>query len=877
MSDSPRNRFGPYEVVGFLGAGGMGEVYRARDRRLSREVAIKVLPKEVLRDSDGFARFVEEARAASSLSHPGIVTVHDVGDEDGQPYIVMELVAGENLRQRLARGPLSSREAAGLGGQVAEALAAAHDRGIVHRDLKPENVVVTAEGRAKILDFGLARRTPPPAARPGDTVEARMKATSAGLIVGTVDYMSPEQVRGEIVDARSDVFALGALLYELLSGTPPFRRATAADTLAAVLVDEPPELPPARAPVDPGLERVVRRCLEKAPGMRFQSARDVAFALEALGTARLPRPSSPALLEGGLRPWRRRAAAAAAALVLGAALFGAGFRLGRPGAPDAPPELTRLTFSRGSIRSARFAPDGRTVVFGAAWDGAPIRLFVAQPGSPEPQRAELPDADVLSVSPSGEMALCVGRRFRSLFEASGTLARAPIGGRAPREVLEAVREADWAPDGDTLAVVRDVDGKARVEMPIGTVLYATDGWVSHPRVSRDGSRVAFLDHPLRWDDRGSVAVVARDGAVARLGGVWQSVGGLAWSPSGKELWYSAAPAGAGRELRAVDLEGRDRPLLRVSGNLTLHDVSAEGRALVSDDKWRRRVFYRAAGASRDVELSWLDWTYPRGVSADWGRLLFDELGDGGGRDYAIYIRTTDGGPATRLGRGNALALSPDGKWVLSATVDTPAKLVLLPTGAGSPRALLSGTLDHRVAAWLPDGKRFVFGGGEPGAPARLYVQDVDGGEPRPFGPEGAVFAAGTAVPVSPDGRLVLSARADGSTWIQPLDGGEATRVVGLEPDERVVGWAEGNRVFASSAASLPARLSRVDPASGARRPAAEIWPPDPAGVVAIGPILVRPDGASLVYGCPQILSDLYAVDGLSEAGARRRPAPAAAK
>ena len=876
MSAPPRNRFGPYEVVGFLGAGGMGEVFRARDRRLSREVAIKVLPIEVLRDSDGFARFVEEARAASSLSHPGIVTVHDVGEEDGQPYIVMELVAGENLRQRLSRGPLSSREAAMLGGQVAEALAAAHERGIVHRDLKSENVIVTPEGRAKILDFGLARRTPPPAARPGDTVEARMKATSSGLIVGTVDYMSPEQVRGEAVDGRSDVFALGALLYELLSGVAPFRRATPADTMAAVLVDEPPDFPEGIPAADPGLERVVRRCLEKPPGMRFQSARDVAFALEALGTARLARPSAASPPTVRSRPWRRLAAAAAI-LSLGAALFAAGFLLGRPGAPDGPPELTRLTFSRGSIRSARFGPDGRTVVFGAAWDGAPIRLFVAQPGSPEPQRAELPDADVLSVSPSGEMALCVGRRFRSLFEASGTLARAPIGGRAPRDVLESVREADWAPDGETLAVVRDVDGKTRVEMPIGKALYATDGWVSHPRVSRDGTRVAFVDHPLRWDDRGSVAVVARGERPKTLGGVWQSVGGLAWSPSGTELWYSAAPAGAGRELRAVDLDGHDRTLLRVSGNLTLHDVSAEGRALVSDDKWRRRVFFRAAGAARDVELSWLDWTYPRGVSADGGRLLFDELGDGGGRDYAIYIRTTDGGPATRLGRGNALALSPDGKWVLSATVDTPAKLVLLPTGAGSPRALLSGTLDHRVAAWLPDGKRFVFGGGEPGAPTRLYVQDVEGGSPRPFGPEGAVFAAGAAVPVSPDGRLVLAARADGSTWIQPLDGGEAAPVAGLEPDERVVGWAEGNGLFAVSAASLPARLVRLDPATGARRPAGEIWPPDPAGVVSVGPILVRPDGASLVYGCPQILSDLYVVDGLREAGSRPRPAPAAAK
>ena len=394
---------------------------------------------------------------------------------------------------------------------------------------------------------------------------------------------------------------------------------------------------------------------------------------------------------------------------------------------------------------------------------------------------------------------------------------------------------------------------------IGKVLFLTDGWVSHPRVSRDGTRIAFVHHPLRWDDRGSVMVVQGGGAPITLGGTWQSVGGLAWSPSGNEIWYSAAPAGAGRELHAVDLSGRDRALLRVSGNLTLHDVSKEGRVLVSDDKWRRRVFYRAAGAVRDVELSWLDWTYPRGISADWSRLLFDELGDGGGRDYAIYIRTTDGGPATRLGRGNALALSPDGKWVLGDSRH-PRQARSSPHGcrhaAGAPLRR-SRPPSCELAPRRPAHR---FRRGRARAPAALRP-GPGSGSPRPVSPEGVVFAAGATFPVSPDGRFVLTSRADGTTWVQPLDSEPASGISGLLPGERVVGWADGGALFVVSSSALPARLFRLDPVTGARKPAAEIWPADPAGV-AVGPILVRPDGKAIVYGCPQILSDLYVVEGL---------------
>ncbi|MDL1951589.1 hypothetical protein FBQ97_17495, partial [Acidobacteria bacterium ACD] len=597
----PGQRLGPYEVVAPLGAGGMGEVYRARDPRLSRDVALKVLPEGIARDAELLARLEEEARATSALNHPSIVVVHEVGQAEDRRFIVMELVEGESLRQVLARGPLPVREAVRIAAQVAEGLAAAHAHGIVHRDLKPENVMVTRDGRAKILDFGLSRRSAVAPSRPGDTLALRQKATAPGLVVGTVTYMSPEQVRAEEVDHRSDVFSFGVVLFEILTGKPPFRRPTPAETMAAVLTEDPPPLSNLLPSVPPALERVVARCLEKNRERRFHSAHDLAFALEALSWVSVSVPPEVTALPG---PRRRRAAlVAAAAGVLLLVAAGAGLLATRAGGRPEAPSFRRITFSRGAIRSARFAPDGKTVVYGAAWEGDPIRLFTTQAESPESRRLELPDGDVLSVSAQGEMAVSLGRRFLTLHLGVGTLARAPLAGRAPRELLEGVQDADWAPDGETLCVVRDVDGRNRLELPAGTVLYETEGWLSHPRVSPKGDLVAFMEHPLRWDDRGFVSVVDVAGKGKRVASqTWQSAGGLAWGPDGREIWFTGAPEGAGRELHATTPDGKERVVLRVSGNLTLQDVSRDGRALVSDDKWRRRVFYAGAPGEREREV-----------------------------------------------------------------------------------------------------------------------------------------------------------------------------------------------------------------------------------------------------------------------------------
>src|SRR5438552_3784116 len=283
---STGTKLGPYQIVAPLGAGGMGEVYRARDTRLGREVAVKVLPESFSKDPDRLRRFEQEARAASQLNHPNIVTVHDVGTYEAGPSAVQELLEGETLRERLRTGALPASKAVECGIQVARGLAAAHEKGIVHRDLKPENLFLTSDDRVKILDFGLAKLAVAegPAAEQNG-LPAATEATAAGIVMGTLGYMSPEQARGQTVDQRADIFALGAILYEMLSGTSAFKRGSSADTMSAILKEDPPELPN-DSKVPPALDRIVRRCLEKQPNQRFQDTSDVAFALEALrGTA----------------------------------------------------------------------------------------------------------------------------------------------------------------------------------------------------------------------------------------------------------------------------------------------------------------------------------------------------------------------------------------------------------------------------------------------------------------------------------------------------------------------------------------------------------------------------------------------------------------
>jgi Tol biopolymer transport system component len=861
MTLSFGSRLGPYEILSPLGAGGMGEVYRAKDPRLGRDVAIKVLPASFSQDSDRLRRFEQEARAAGLLNHPNITSVFDIGSHEGAPYVVSELLEGETLRSRLATGALSPRKALDYAIQIARGLAAAHEKGIVHRDLKPENLFVTKDGRVKILDFGLAKLKQ---AEPGSEGETNLPTgaagTEPGVVLGTMGYMSPEQVRGRPADSRSDIFSFGAILYEMLAGQRAFRGDTAADTITAILTKEPPDLSVSNREVHPGLDRIIRHALEKNPEERFQSARDLAFDLEALSGI-----SAPAVTTVSAVARRRRrnligpiavAAGIASALVVG-------FVLGRQTGVNPPPTFHQLTFRRGTIGTARFGPDGQTILYSAAWEGRPLEPFVARAETPESRPFGIVGAEVLGISRAGEIAFALGSHESIGFTQAGTLARATLGGgSAPREVLEDVQWADWSPDGRALAVVRMVGAKNRLEYPVGKTIIETDGWIGHPRVSPKGDRIAFLDHPTRSDNGGTVAVVDLAGKKTTLSSLFASSGGLAWAPGGREVWFTAAPVGANQAIYAASLSGKTRVLARVTGSLTLQDVSPDGRALVTHDNLRIGIVGQLAGEDRQRDLSWLDWGVVRDVSPDGKMILFEEGGEGGGAGYSVYVRNLDGSPAIRLGEGVAQGFLPDGRSVLAiANPVTDTRAVIYPLGAGESGTLPTPGLSVDRAIAHPDGRRVLLQAREPGRGTRLYLQGLAGGYARPFTPEGYRTLGIRAL--SSDGTRVVAEGPDRKVYLYRLGGGEPISPPGLTNEDNVIAWtADSRSVYVARRGERPLRVSRVDLGTGKRELVRELMPSDTAGVTGVSPVHMLRDGKSWVFGYFRILSDLHVVDGL---------------
>ncbi len=861
MTLSAGTRLGPYEVLSPIGAGGMGEVYRARDERLGRDVAIKVLPAELAESSERLKRFEKEARSASALNHPNIVTVYDIGSTDGTSWIAMERVEGETLRKLLAAGPMPLKKLLAVGTQIAEGLAKAHDTGIVHRDLKPENVMVTKEGVAKILDFGLAKLTTPTGQSGELTQSPTVSAgTEVGVVLGTVGYMSPEQALGEALDFRSDQFSFGSILYEMVSGKRAFARASAPETMTAIIRGEPEPLATAAPDSPVPLRWIVERCLAKDREERYAATRDLARDLARLREGLTEGSLSGAVIAAPAGPRRRQRslalALAAATLVVGAAIGIVVTRRPREG----PPTYRPLTFHRGALGGARFAPDGKTILYAAAWEGKPPQLYSTRLDSTESTTLPFPSADLLSISAAGKLAIRVLHG-----DDPAAIAEVSMAGGAPRELIatdppEALQFAqtiaDYFPGEDRLAVVRD----GQLEFPAGKVLVpkTTTTQVTGLRFSPDGKHIAYAEFQGRLTH--AVGVADLSGNRKILSGGWEIISSLAWHPGTGELWFSARKRGVGIgvvELHAVSLSGAERLVAQSPLLLIVEDIARDGRVLARSDDWPETMMCLPPGASREVNLTWLDFSQSAALSADGKDLLFMEGGAGAGATGGLYMRKTDGStPAVRLADGwTAADLSPDKKWAVQFA---PDHLTVIPVGPGETKTIQDKGFQYRKALWFPDSKRLLIAATVSGHGPRAYVRDVAGGPPRPITPEGTVGAQ-----LSPDGMRVAVVDQKTNKWaVYPIDGGEPRPVPPVGENEAVDGWDDKGEGLYLASGDLKIRYDRLDLATGKRTFVREITPADTTGVASLADVRLTPDGKCYCYSFMRALSRLYVVDGL---------------
>ena len=860
------SRLGSYDILAPIGSGGMGEVYRARDPKLDRLVAIKILPPGLATNPDFLARFQREAKAVAALNHPNLVGIYDFNADGDQVFAVMELLEGETLADCLLRGPLPPRKAIALATQIAQGLAAAHDKGIIHRDLKPSNLWITREGRIKILDFGLAKvqKIAPTPAPDNPVTESIMAAplTERGMVLGTAGYMSPEQVRSEPVDHRSDIFAFGVVLYEMLCGRRAFTGDSPVQTMNAILEHEPEELRLPKGHLPPALERLVLHCLEKHPDNRFQSMRDLAYDLGSLSSLSEASGSFMAPFAARNLSVSRKWAGVGLLLILGATL--AGWTAHRPQA--APAIYTPLTFTAAHVWNARFARDGTTVVFTrGGLTPKENGIFALALDNPLPRAVLGPDCALVALSRNNELASIAGiNNAQGRTETFvGTLGRGPLGAK-PRAVSPGVVSADWSPDGADLALVRDLGAAGmQVEYPEGKVLARMEGgWFSHLRFSPDGQRLGVCAHPVAGDDMGSVVVIdAHTGAQKELSGPWEALRGLVWRRDGREIWFTGGNT-PNRELMAVDLDRKVRPVASAPADLNLEDLDDQGRALlISGDTMLRSISYEL-GTREPMDMTLRNYSIIRGQSPDGRCVVIDDESSSGAPPYPLYLNTGEA-LSMPLGLGMAALPTPDGKriFILRGAPKAPkGALLTLENGLEEPCPMDGLVFQNRGLVMTAKGEILVLQSrGE--APGRIY-RVGPGHAPIPVGPPVPKETLGFQVIDRGERKAVLALPKNALAWIDLGDDHDVPHPIpGMDKDDVPVGFAEdGVSLFVTRDTFLPATVVRLNVVTGRREPFRRLEIPGVFARTSQGSLTV--DGKRWIGLNRHLTSQLFMVQGL---------------
>jgi serine/threonine protein kinase len=681
-------------VLSELGSGAMGIVYLAQDVRLGRKIALKLLPPQFTNDKDRLRRFQQEARAASALNHPNILTVHEVEQRDGLHYIATEFVDGVTLRQHMKNQQMSLDEVLNVATQVAGALQAAHAAGIAHRDIKPENVMIRSDGYVKVLDFGLAKLTE-------TELSPATPETNPGIVMGTPRYMSPEQARGLDVDLRTDIFSLGTVIYEMVTGRVPFEGETTSDIIAALIKDEPESMSATVPEVPWEFEQVVKKALAKDLGLRYQTIAEFLTDLQQLkdqiklnarerthsdgahlslrdsGNLQTTTPASfrstdPQAQQATKSPTKSSSSwtlpITVGLVLLVAVVVVLSFNRRKAPSSVKPSEPPRLLTNRdGFISASRFAPNGKGVIYSAGFDGKPVELFITDVNGSESRPFGIQSAALKSVSRSGKIAVLFDFELNWSDGYHGTLAILPPDGGKPEIVADGVDDAAFAPDGNTFAIVRSVMGEQQLEYPAGQVLYKSEGWMSYPRFSPKGDKIAFFEHPL-GDFSGSLVVF--DLATQKkldISTDWKALKGLAWNPKNNEIWFGGGKVSKKQSVNAVTLLGQLRMnLYEVPGiHARIEDISDDGRMLIAQGSNHTTMMIVEGKSTTKAIDSQFAWSTSADLSADGKTLLYYE----GGYELkdpadinTVYLRKLDSSENLKLGPGKALALSPDGNW-----------------------------------------------------------------------------------------------------------------------------------------------------------------------------------------------------------------------